>query len=145
MSLVDALVSTASEVERPSKRCTDAPFISRFLMDNTEARGVTGDVFKLNNYYSKVARRLSRASEYGNQDAVFEMLNGDLSNYYALGPDIKYLRKNLIDINKRLKMLQSSDFSQEFKDEQRVLLEAARKNQTDMVQLVNRRVKEGAK
>ena len=42
-------------------------------------------------------------------------------------------------------MLQSSDFSQEFKDEQRVLLEAARKNQTDMVQLVNRRVKEGAK
>tara|TARA_R110002020_G_scaffold288169_1_gene503618 strand:+ start:291 stop:6629 length:6339 start_codon:yes stop_codon:yes gene_type:complete len=145
LSLVDALVSTASEVERPSKRFTDAPFISRFLMDNTEARGVTGDVFKLNNYYSKVARRLSRASEYGNQDAVFEMLNGDLSNYYALGPDIKYLRKNLIDINKRLKMLQSSDFSQEFKDEQRVLLEAARKNQTDMVQLVNRRVKEGAK
>ena len=141
-SLVDSFISTGDELERPSKKFTDAPFISRFLMDNTEARGVTGDVFRLNNYYDKIARKLSRAEAGGNQNAISDLINGDLAHYYDLKPDILYLRKELQSINSQLKKLQTSVGSKEYKDEQRAALESARKYFTDMVQLVNRKVKE---
>ena len=130
------------DITKPSRRIEEYPFVSRVFNNLSGAKGVTGEIYQLNNSLTKITRAVRDNEHMGNYDRA-NQIEEDNIDILSFESEIRRSVRNLQKINKKLKLLSLSkgDYSQEFVDEERKNLEFARRLEGQRVKFIKEQLK----
>ena len=138
--MIDAVLP--DDITKPSRRIEEYPFVSRVFNNLSGAKGVTGEIYQLNNSLTKITRAVRDNEHMGNYDRA-NQIEEDNIDILSFESEIRRSVRNLQKINKKLKLLSLSkgDYSQEFVDEERKNLEFARRLEGQRVKFIKEQLK----